>query len=309
MITLIVPTRNGAAALARVAPTFFSQDDVDEIIFVDDAGDDDSAEVLSGIASRHPQVRWRLLRNTQRLGIARSRNLGAQASRNQFLLFCGDDEYLGPGYARTCLDKLVHYGAAAVSGRHLEMREGESPAQALRRFGHGLHEGPTFRPLRCESDDAARFVGDLRVPVTHAVILTRVDLLLRHPFDPFYGPGQGRCEDADYQLNLFVHGHDIWVTNDCHCLRLPPRDRLDGAFCSPPRQRASTQMHALQHLYGKYYDAYARRLHLRLPRPLALLASALLGIHDELLRPRLHRLAAALRSRRARWRHAASQLN
>jgi hypothetical protein len=64
----------------------------------------------------------------------------------------------------------------------------------------------------------------------------------------------------------------------------------------------------MRHLYAKYYDAYARRLHLLPPRPLALLTFGLFSIHRELLRPPLHRLARALRSRRARWRHA-SQLN
>ena len=69
-----------------------------------------------------------------------------------------------------------------------------------------------FRPLRCEPVADARFDGDLRQPVGSPVILTRRDLVLRHPFDPFYRPGPQRREDADYQLSLFVHGHDIWIT-------------------------------------------------------------------------------------------------
>ena len=39
MITLIVPTRNRAHTLQLVAPSYFAQDDVSELIFVLDAGD------------------------------------------------------------------------------------------------------------------------------------------------------------------------------------------------------------------------------------------------------------------------------
>jgi len=40
VITLIVPTRNRAHTLQLVAPSYFAQDDVSELIFVSDAGDD-----------------------------------------------------------------------------------------------------------------------------------------------------------------------------------------------------------------------------------------------------------------------------
>ena len=52
MITLIVPTRNRAHTLQLVAPSYFAQDDVSELIFVSDAGDDEYLE--AGYAT------WRL---------------------------------------------------------------------------------------------------------------------------------------------------------------------------------------------------------------------------------------------------------
>ena len=46
MISLVVPTRNRAHTLRLVAPSYFEQDGIDQIVFVSDAGDDDSEAVL-----------------------------------------------------------------------------------------------------------------------------------------------------------------------------------------------------------------------------------------------------------------------
>lgn len=300
MISLIVPTRNRAHTLRRVAPSYFTQDGVDEIVFVSDAGDDDTFEVLREIATRHPQVRLQLLRNPQRLGASASRNIGVQACTNEYVLFCDDDEHLEPGYARTCLNKLLATGAGAVSGRRIYMLEGETPQQALQRFGLGLRDAPPFRPWLCEYVNGARFAGDRQQPVTNAVILTRRALLLQHPFDPHYARGNGYREETDYQMNLFVHGHDIWVTNDCHSLHLPLSQVRTGGQRVSAWRRIYWENHYTRYFFGKYYAAYAARLGVRAPRAVALAAFGLFSLYKELLRPPLHRLAMALLQRRTR---------
>jgi len=305
VISLIVPTRNRAHTLRRVAPSYFTQDGIDEIIFVSDAGDDDTFEVLREIAARHPQVRLQLLRNPQRLGASASRNIGVQACTNEYVLFCDDDEHLEPGYARTCLDKLLAIGAGAVSGRRIYMLEGETPQQALQRFGLGLRDAPPFHPWLCEYVNGARFAGDRQQPVTNAVILTRRALLLQHPFDPHYARGNGYREETDYQMNLFVHGHDIWVTNDCHSIHLPPSLVKSGDQPTSAWHRIYWDVRCTRYFFAKYYDAYARRLGLLTPRSVALLSFSLFSVYKELLRPGLHRLVTAWSARSARWRHAA----
>src|SRR5580704_5220264 len=88
LITLIVPTRNRAHTLRLVAPSYFAQDDVSELIFVSDAGDDDTAAVIAEIAQQYPHKRLRMLRNDIRLGASQSRNVGIAASTNDLVLFC-----------------------------------------------------------------------------------------------------------------------------------------------------------------------------------------------------------------------------
>jgi glycosyltransferase involved in cell wall biosynthesis len=306
VISLIVPTYNRAHTLRRVAPSYFSQDGVDEIVFVDDGGVDDTAQVLARIAAEYPTMRWRLLRNERRLGAAQARNIGVQACTNDYVLFCDDDEYLEDGYARTCLGKLVRYGAGAVSGRRVYMEDGETtPAQALRRFGHGLRDAPPFRRVVCEYVNGARFEGDVSLPITNAVILTRRELLLRHPFDDKYIQGNGYREETDYQMNLFVHGHDIWMTNDCHSIHLSPSAVRNGGQRTSSWRRIYWQNRYTSYFFGKYYAAYARRIGLAAPRPVAQAAFFCFSLYKEFLHPPLRRAVLALRARRERLPDAA----
>jgi glycosyltransferase involved in cell wall biosynthesis len=298
VITLIVPTRNRAHTLRLVAPSYFAQEAVSELIFVDDAGDDDTTAVLMAIAGQYPQKILRILRNAKRLGASQSRNVGVAASTNELILFCDDDEYLEAGYAQTLLKKLQALDAAAISGRRVYMLPDESQEDALRRFGSGMRSGKVFRPLICEYVNGATFSGDLSIPITNAIILTKKSLLLKFPFDAHYARGNGYREETDYQMNLFANGFNIYVTNDCHSFHLPLSQVRTGGQRTAPFKRLYWSIYYTRYFYSKYYERYARRRELRSPQWLALAAFSIFAIYRETLRPMLH--AAAMRALRDR---------
>jgi glycosyltransferase involved in cell wall biosynthesis len=307
VITLIVPTRNRAHTLRRVASSYFAQDDVDELIFVSDAGDDDTPAVLTEIGRRFPQKTLRILRNETRLGASQSRNVGVAASTNDFILFCDDDEYLEAGYARILLEKLQAPNVGAVSGRRIYLLSGETGSQALRRFGTGLRDSKPFSALICEYVNGARFPGDLTIPITNAIILTRRSLLLEFPFDDHYARGNGYREETDYQMNLFVNGFDIRVTNDCHSLHLPLSEVRTGGQRTSRLKRLFWSIYYTRYFFGKYYERYAQRLGLRWPRWFAVVAFAIFAAYRETLRPLLHAAWMAGLARRARLANISPQ--
>jgi glycosyltransferase involved in cell wall biosynthesis len=291
VITLIVPTRNRAHTLQLVAPSYFAQDDVSELIFVSDAGDDDTAAVIAEVARQYPQKTWRMLRNEVRLGASQSRNVGISASINDIILFCDDDEYLEAGYARILLQKLRALDAGAVSGRRIYMQPGESKPRALQRFGSGMRATKPFRPLICEYVNGARFTGDIAIPITNAIILTKKSLLLNFPFDDHYARGNGYREETDFQMNLFVNGFDTYVTNECHSFHLPLSQVRTGGQRTRPLKRLYWSIYYTQYFFGKYYERYAKRLGLRSPRWLALVAFSIFAVYRATLRPPLHAVA------------------
>jgi glycosyltransferase involved in cell wall biosynthesis len=298
LITLIVPTRNRAHTLRLVAPSYFAQDGVNELIFVSDAGDDDTPAVISEIARQFPDKVSRMLRNETRLGASQSRNVGVAASTNDFILFCDDDEYLEAGYAQILLKKLQALNAGAVSGRRIYLRPGESKANALQRFGTGIGTSKTFRPLICEYVNGAKFTGDTAIPITNAIILTKKSLLLQFPFDNYYARGNGYREETDFQMNLFVHGFDIHVTNDCHSFHLPLSEVRTGGQRTRPLKRLYWSIFYTHYFFGKYYERYARRVGLRSPRWVALLGFTIFAVYRETLRPILHGMAMHVLARR-----------
>jgi glycosyltransferase involved in cell wall biosynthesis len=306
LITLIVPTRNRAHTLRLVAPSYFAQDGVNELIFVSDAGDDETPAVIAEIARQFPDKISRMLRNETRLGASQSRNVGVAASTNEFILFCDDDEYLEAGYARILLQKLQTLNAAAISGRRIYLMPGESKSNALQRFGSGMRNSKAFLPLICEYVNGAKFAGDIVMPITNAIILTRKRLLQQFPFDNYYARGNGYREETDFQMNLFVHGFDMHVTNECHSFHLPLSQVRTGGQRTRPLKRLYWSVFYTRYFFGKYYERYARRVGLTSPRWGALLAFTLFAVYRETLRPTLHGIAMYLLAHRRSFakRHA-----
>lgn len=305
MITMIVPTRDRAHTLWRVAPSYFQQQGVSEIIFVVDAGSDDTPSVVGTIARQFPAIRAKIVCNPVRLGASQSRNIGVAAATNEFILFCDDDEYLEPGYARTCLHKLIETGCGAISGRRVYMLDGETPDEAVRRFGSGLRRAKPFRTTLCEYVNGAILEGDVELPLTNAVILTRRELLRRFPFDPHYARGNGYREESDYQMNLFVHGYRILVTNETHSVHLCQGQIRSGGQVVARWRQVYWSFRYTRYFYGKYYAEYAARVGLRVPQRLALAVFALFLVHREYLRP----LAYGPAMRALRWRRRARLLH
>jgi GT2 family glycosyltransferase len=293
-VTMVVPTRNRAHTLRLVAESFYAQDIVDEVIYVDDAGEDGTPQLIAELAGRFAGANTVLLRNLDRLGAAECRNRGAAIARNAYILFCDDDEMLEPGYARTCLSKLLSAGAGAVSGRRVYMRNGETPQAALRRFGSGIRPGPPYRALLCEHVAGARFDGDIEVPLANAVIITPTALVREYGFDPAYARGNGYREETDYQMNLFVSGYRILVTGEIHSIHLSPAQVRTGGQRIGRWRRLYWTVFYTAYFYRKYWDRYRARLGIMMPRRVAVAWFAVFATYREMLRPTLYRIVFAL---------------
>jgi glycosyltransferase involved in cell wall biosynthesis len=300
VITLIIPTRNRAHTLKLVASSYFEQDGINEIIFVSDAGEDETPELIAQIAKNYPGVSTKFIRNEVRLGAAGARNVGVVAATNENIIFCDDDEYLQPGYAMTCLRKLEAYDAGAVSGRNVYMLENETREEALARFGLGLRKAKPFNYLLGQCINGARYDGDISLPYTHAIILTKRAYLLAEPFDSYYSKGNGYREESDYQMRLFLKGKPIYVTNEAHSVHLPPSKVRTGGQRTQLWRRLYWSIFYTNYFYKKYYAAYAPKVGLKAPRQVAVAAFAVYALYRETLWPILHPAAMSF----LRWRRS-----
>jgi len=89
-----------------------------EIIVVDDASPDGSAEILAGIPGLH------LIRNRQNLGFIGSCNAGAAAARGRWLLFLNNDTKVTAGWLEAMLATFDDFDRAGLVGARLVYPDG-----------------------------------------------------------------------------------------------------------------------------------------------------------------------------------------
>ncbi len=89
-VSVIIPTRNRAALLARSIDSVLAQTFGDfELIVVNDASTDHTRELLAGIAD----PRLRVIHREHNKGAAAARNAGIAIAQGEFLAFQDDDDY------------------------------------------------------------------------------------------------------------------------------------------------------------------------------------------------------------------------
>jgi glycosyltransferase involved in cell wall biosynthesis len=106
--SVVIPTHNRSAFLALAVASVLRQQDVSiEVIVVDEASTDATAEVLAQASD----ARVRVIRHDTPRGVARARNHGWQSASGEWIAFIDDDDLWAP-------EKLASQLAAArASGR------------------------------------------------------------------------------------------------------------------------------------------------------------------------------------------------
>jgi len=85
-----------------------------EIIIIDNASEDDTANYLQGFASENQGVK--LVMNESNLGFAKANNQGANIADGEYLVFLNNDTIVTPGWAHRLLWHLQHNPDAGMVG-------------------------------------------------------------------------------------------------------------------------------------------------------------------------------------------------
>jgi glycosyltransferase involved in cell wall biosynthesis len=162
-VTVVIPTRNRLALVREAVSSALGQEDVEiEVLVVDDASADGTAEALRGIGSN----RLHVLVCESRGGVSRARNVAVEAARGEWLAFLDDDDLWAPSRLRTGLEAArdahatLTYSARVILDERRRavaavLPERPEDVAALLRWGNVLG-GPSAVMVRTE---AVRRVG------------------------------------------------------------------------------------------------------------------------------------------------------
>lgn len=285
MITLIVPTHNRAYALVQVLDTFYTQKFLSEIIFVDDCSTDDTQKVIEEFEKKYAGVKTTYLRNEKKSGASFSRARGVENCKTDYILFCDDDEFLEDNYTEVCLRKLQDKEADIVSGRHFYRMVGEDIKEAIARFGYGLTRTNVFGGIRYKLYTDAWFKGDVELPFTHGIFMTTKSLLEKYKIDPYYAKGNGFREESDFQMNAFLNGHKIIMSNETHCVHMNMKEVRTGGQRVNRLKRYWYNVFYTSYFLKKYFSGIKLKLGHRYSFGVAISLYALAEFFDFFIRP------------------------
>ena len=192
LISVIIPTHNRAALLARALDSVFSQYGLGEqfdleVIVVDD----DSTDATATVVGEYAQVRC--LRFSTNQGVAAARNAGIEASRGAFICFLDDDDVWLPGRLKLQLPAFRrHPDAGAVYSQVFDAHDGKPYPASSRAVS-----GRIFDALL-----SGNLIGGV-----DSVLIRHEALKQTGYFDESLPP----CEDWDLWLRLSFHFPIVFV--------------------------------------------------------------------------------------------------
>ncbi len=117
VVTVVVGVYNRASAIVACLDSLLASTFVDyEVVLVEDASTDDSAEVLEQYLAEHAGAPLRLLRNPRNLGASGARNVGVEAACGDLVLFTDSDCVVEPTWIEELVKTFRSTAAAAASG-------------------------------------------------------------------------------------------------------------------------------------------------------------------------------------------------
>lgn len=107
-VSVIIPIHNASLYIKKCVLSLFEQtlNDV-EFIFVDDASEDDSMDIIKSILETFPNrvSQCRFIYNEENIGVSSSRNKGLRIASGKFICFCDNDDWLD----NTMLANMYYY--------------------------------------------------------------------------------------------------------------------------------------------------------------------------------------------------------
>jgi glycosyltransferase involved in cell wall biosynthesis len=197
LLSVVIPTWNRAQLVRdAICSALGQREDKVEVIVVDDASTDATAELLA----REFADRIRVLRLEHRRGPGGTRNAGARLARGEFVAFLDSDDVWLPGKLDAELQVLARFpSAAVVVSDSQNFFEGEADGES--RFAqNGLLEA-TGGEVRLANDCHWLWTNSMNTVHTCSITVRREALMQLG--ENLFAEDLVCCEDWEFQMRLY----------------------------------------------------------------------------------------------------------
>jgi len=203
-VSVIIPTRNRAAFLEKVFPTYLSQKSLGELIIINDGSTDGTGKLIYQLAKKDERIKY--IENIKSVGAPASRNLGVHKALFELIYYGEDDLYLKDNTLSTLINHMDNSNADAISGRRIWIARGETESIAFDRAAKmkGKLVNVDLMTTNCEiltSDDVESELLD-------ASMLIKKYVFTKVQYDPYYKNNAWR-EETDFQISCREKGFKL----------------------------------------------------------------------------------------------------
>jgi O-antigen biosynthesis protein len=197
ILSVVMVTYGSETALQAIGALVANTEPCFELIVVDNASPDDTADRLSAALEGATVVR-----NAENTGFARGSNQGAELGSGEYLCFLNPDVYVKAGWLEPLLEVFTRNAAAGAAHPLFLYPDGrvQEAGSAVDSEGAALSIG--------DGDDPRSFAHRFTRTVDYgsaACLLVRAELFAElRGFDPVYSPAY--YEDADFCFELAKRG-------------------------------------------------------------------------------------------------------
>ena len=128
--SIVICTFNGAAQIEAVLTALAGLNGADgfEIVVVDNCSTDGVAAIASAVWSEvgRPAIDFRVISETTQ-GLSAARRAGVRAATGDIVVFCDDDNLLGPDYLEVAASLLADPTIGATGGPNTPLTDGDMP--------------------------------------------------------------------------------------------------------------------------------------------------------------------------------------
>lgn len=223
-VTLIIPCYNAADTITRTIESALAQTVPVRIIVVDDCSTDNSFQVVSALAEKHPQIR--LFRQAVNGGPGKARNTGLRLAETEWVAGLDSDDFLLPERTERLLAHVRGREVDFLMDDIIRIWPGQAPADGVRVWRDG--------PVGTVQMELADFVRQntlkhtgFRREIGYLKPLMRTAFLRKHGLE--FREDMRLAEDYEFYARALVAGACLEVIDPCGYIALNREGSLSKA--------------------------------------------------------------------------------